>query len=66
MYINAERGIIMKKTDRQKYEEVQDRLRKKLKKWPSRKESAYNDGILCAMSIIKDVYGLPERRDHEY
>lgn len=56
----------MKKTDRQKYEEVQDRLRKKLKKWPSRKESAYNDGILCAMSIIKDVYGLPERRDHEY
>ena len=53
------------KTDRQKYEEVQNRLRKKLKP-SSRKNNSYNEAILSAMSIVKDVYGLPERRDREY
>lgn len=40
-----------------KYKEVQDRLRKKLKQRPrTNREEAYNEGILAAMSIIKDVY----------
>lgn len=40
-----------------KYKEVQDRLRRKLKPRPcTNREEAYNEGILAAMSIIKDVY----------
>ena len=51
-------------TDRQKYNEVQDRLRKKIVKGRcSNKEEGFNKGILCAMSIIKDIYGLPDRSD---
>ena len=52
-------------TDRQKYEEVQKRLKNKIIQLPTNKESEFNRGILCAMSIIKDVYGLPERKTNE-
>lgn len=54
----------VKLTDRDKYELVQLKLAKKLKKVYNNKDSAYNEGILCAKSIIKEVYGLPERGNH--
>ena len=54
----------IKLTDRDKYELVQSKLSKKLKKVYSNKDSAYNEAILCAKSIVKEVYGLPERGNH--
>lgn len=53
-------------TERQKYEEVQRRLKKKIIPLPTNKQEEYNKGIRSAMSIVKDVYGLPERKDHEF
>ncbi len=51
-------------TDREKYEEVQRRLKSKLIGTPTNKEDEFNKGILCAMSIVRSVYGLPERGKH--
>lgn len=48
------------------YEEIQERLRKKLKdnKYLSgRKSSEYREGILSAMSIVKDVYRKELKND---
>lgn len=44
----------------QEYDEIQERLSKKLIKKPSgyltSKEEEYNRGILAAKSIVKDIY----------
>lgn len=55
--------VSQEKTDRQKYEEIQKRLSSKLIANPTNKEDEFNRGILCAKSIIKEIYGLPERSD---
>ena len=56
--------LSQEKTDRQKYRETQRRLKNKLIDNPSNKEAEFNRGILCAMSIVKEIYGLPERSDY--
>lgn len=38
------------------YEELQSLLSKKLKKYPTNKESEYNAGVLAAKSILKNFY----------
>ena len=53
----------MSKTDRDKYELVQNKLKDKLIVNPNNREAEFNRGILCAKSIIKEIYGLPERSD---
>ena len=53
----------MSKTDRDKYELVQNKLKNKLIVNPNNREAEFNRGILCAKSIIKEIYGLPERSD---
>lgn len=51
------------------YKEIQDRLTAKLKNhkgYSTNKETAYNEGILAAKSIIKSVYESKKgRRSNE-
>lgn len=54
----------MSKTDRDKYEEIQKRIKDKLIVNPNNREAEFNRGILCAKSIIKEIYGLPPRGDY--
>lgn len=42
--------------NREKYEYIQSRFSAKLKRYPTNKESAYNDGILACKYILKEVF----------
>ena len=49
------------------YKEIQDRLTAKLKnhtRYATNKETAYNEGILAAKSIIKSIYESKSQADN--
>lgn len=48
---------------RKEYDEIQNRLSKKLISNPTNKEDEYNKGILASKSIIKEIYNKYNREE---